>query len=386
MHQGLPRLGIAVALMSAPIAHAAGPAEPPRPAGSPPPSASVSPPAPAPEPDPVTTIHVVRPREADPRLMEALETARVQLGAQGLDLGIVETSRGQSAAAAARALVERGATRGVFWLDQRDAHELRVFLLDDEGSAYVRRIPVEPGGAEASREAVWLIVESGSLALAAGQQVAMEKARAEELEPEPEPELEPAPAPAPKPVVTPEPELEPAPPRSRGWVGLSYLGAGLAGAVPWSSGVAVDGGVDLGPRWRLSAGYGLLLPWRAGDPVVTWRHRGELRGGPRVALGSRAEFHALVGGGLEVLRWRSPSEADDGWRPTGFASLDVGLSVRLAGPLWLRVEPGAEVLLGRADFVECAAGASDCEGASRRVALRPWPARPRARAGLAVAF
>ena len=36
--------------------------------------------------------------------------------------------------------------------------------------------------AEASREAVWIIVQSGSMALATGQILAMEVAQAEELE------------------------------------------------------------------------------------------------------------------------------------------------------------------------------------------------------------
>ena len=387
MQQRLAPLGIWVALVGATPATAAEPAVVEAPVE---PETNASAPAPV-----ATTIYVIRQPGADPQLLEALETARLQLGQQGLELSFVEPALGQTAASRARELVGEGQARGVFWLDERRPEELRVFLLDAQGSAHVRRIPVDPSGAEATREAVWLIVESGSLALAAGEQVAMEEAKAEDLEPEPKPEPEPEsesePEPKPEPRPEPEPETEPKPelepsPRPRGAVALSYLGAGLGAAVPWNSGVALDGSVDLGVRWRVAVGYGLLLPWRSGDPVVSWRHRGELRAGPRVSIGSRLELYALLGGGVEALRWRTTSGGGGGWRVTGMVSIDGGLQVQLWSRLSLRFEPGAEVLLNRFEFVECAAGGSSCEGDARRVVLAPWRVRPRARLGLAVSF
>lgn len=376
-------MGIGIALVAGGSAYANEPVAP---------SAAETPADPEPAAAPLPIVVVGGPA-VDPGLRQVLQEAQAHLQAQGVELSLVEPEAGQTAAGRARTLVREGKARGVFWLDERDPEEIRVFLLDPQGSAYVRRVPVDPEGVEASREAVWLIVESGSLALVSGEAVAMEQAAAEDLraEPEVEPPLHPPSSSEPsagdeEPVAPLPGPTEPTALAVRGRVGLSYLGVGFARSIPWSSGVALDGALDLGPRWRLALGYGLLLPWRSGDPVVTWRHRAELRGGPRFEVHPRVELHALVGGGLEAVRWRERAGDGAGWRVTGLVGLDGGLSVRLVATLMLVVEPGVGLLINRFDFVECAQPAARCEGALRRVVLEPWRVRPRARVGLAVGF
>lgn len=343
--------------------------------------------APASEPMP---IYVVRAADTDPRLLEALEAARARLEGHGVTLTVAAARPDETAAGRARALVAGGLARGVFWFDESTPGELRVFMLAGDGSAWVRRVPVDPQAAEATREAVWLIVEATGLALVAGEEVAMEQADdvlAEAQAPSPTPAEPTSPAPrAREPIVAPAPSE--APPRSRPTVrlGLAYVGDGLAAAVPWQSGAGLDAGIDLGTSWRLALGYGVLVPWRGGDPPVTWRHRVELRAGLRKAMGARVELYALVGGALEAVRWRASTGDGGGVRMLGLGTLDGGLGVRLAGELWLVLEPGLGVLGNRFDFVECAAGATRCDGMLGRVVLAPWRVRPRARMGLAVRF
>jgi len=345
---------------------------------------------PDPPPSATTHVYVVTSPGTDPGLREVLDTARANLHAQGVELEQVEPTPGQTAAFRARALVSSGLARGAFWIDERRSGELRVFLVDHSGSTYVRKIPVEPTSPEASREAVWHIVESGSLAVAAGEVVGMEEAQAEDLEAQPRPQPEPTP-PQTSPTPTaappqPQPETPPSSRRIVVGIGVAYLGAALAAEVPWSSGAAFDVTADLLGHWRLALGYGLLLPWRSGDPVVTWRHRVELRTGPRMSIGSRVELSLLAGGAMEALRWRTTTGDGGGWRPTALGTTDVGVGLRLVGNLWLVVEPGMEMVINRFAFVECEAVASRCEGAARRVVLVPWRIRPRARLGLAVRF
>jgi hypothetical protein len=371
MQHALARLGIAALVAGGAVdGHAA-----PEPVAEP-----VA--APAAEPTP---IYVVEAAGTDPQLLAALAAARSNLQGQGVVLTVATLRPDETAAGRARALVAGGLARGVFWFDERTPGEIRVFMLDADGSAYVRRVPVDPQTAEASREAVWLIVESSSLALVAGQEVAMEQA-AEVLEPEPAVEPAVEPAPSPDPVASSEPAAIAPPRRLAVRLGLGYLGDGLAPTIPWQSGAGLDGALDLGRHWRLSLGYGLLLPWRRDDPPVTWRHRVELRAGLRGRVGARVELYGLLGGAVEAVRWRSSTGDGGGTRVLGLGTLDGGLGVRLVANLWLVLEPGVGVLVNRFDFVECAAGATRCDGMLRRVALAPWRVRPRARLGLAVSF
>jgi hypothetical protein len=380
MQRALARVGVAVI-----VAAGVGPC---RAAAEPGPSGAV----PAAEPTAPTPIYVVRAAGTDPGLLAAVETARARLQGQGVVLTVAAARPDETAAARARALVAGGLARGVFWFDERAPDEIRVFMLAADGSAWVRRVPVEPTAAEATREAVWLIVESSSLALATGEEVvAMEQAGAELVAGDPagtpasdaaesEPvEREPA-------VREPLPP-EPAPPRRPAiHLGLGYLGESFAPQVPWQSGVGIDGAVDLGRRFRVGLGYGLLLPWRGGDPPVTWRHRVELRGGVRRLVRAWVELYALVGGALDLVRWRATAGEAEGLRAMGLFTFEAGARLRLHRGLWLVVEPGAAVLLNRFDFVECAAGATRCDGMLRRVVLAPHGVRLRARAGLAVQF
>lgn len=337
-----------------------------------------------------TPIYVVRTAGTDPRLLEALETARARLEGEGVALTVATLRPDETAAGRARALVAGGLARGVFWFHDATPGEIRVFLLDADGSAWVRRVPVEPETAEASREAVWLIVEATGRALATGQAVAMEPAEPGLAESQP---TTPEAAATREPEVTREaPSVMEPPERDRHRVrrpglglGLAYLGDGLAKTVPWQSGVGIDGAIDLRAGWRFVLGYGLMLPWRRGDPPVTWRHRVELRMGPRTAS-ARMELYALVGGALEAVQWRASTGAEGGVRMLGLVTLDGGFGVRLVRNLWLVLEPGASVLVNRFDFVECAAGATRCDGMLERVVLAPWRVRPRARAGVAVRF
>ncbi|MEX1365466.1 MAG: hypothetical protein AB1Z98_20230 [Nannocystaceae bacterium] len=353
--------------------------------------------SPSARPEPVelpTTVYVVVGEQTDPRLREALDAARTNLAGQGVELRVVAARPEEPAAMRARDLVRGEGARGVFWIDERRPQQLRVFLLDSDGSAHVRRVPVVADSAEASREAVWNIVESGSLALASGGPVAMEEASTDELEvvvrppPEPEPKTEPQ---TPVAAAGHEPDrprelpTPPSPPRARGSLVVAYLAEGLASPIPWQSGLGLGGWLDLGAHMRLSLDYGLLLPWRTGDPTVTWRHRGELRAGPRWSVASRVplSLHVLLGVGLEAARWLGDSGR--GWRAVATAGLDGGLALRLRAPVWLVLEPGLAVVLNRFEFVECAQG-SACTGRARRVALRPWRVRPRVRLGLRLAF
>ena len=93
-----------------------------------------------------------------------------------------------------------------------------------------------------------------------------------------------------------------------------------------------------------------------------------------------------MGGALELLRWRASTGDGGGVRALGVVTLDVGLGVRLAARLWLVLEPGLGMLGNRFQFVECAAGATRCDGMLERVVLAPWRVRPRARVGLAARF
>lgn len=333
-----------------------------------------------------TPIYVVRAAGTDPELLAALEAARARLEGRGVALTVATARPDETAAGRARALVAGGLARGVFWFDESTPGELRVFMLAADGSAWVRRVPVEPETAEATREAVWLIVESTGLALAAGQEVAMEQADEVLAQAEaPRPTAEPASASTR--TVEPEPS-EPAATKHGPTfgIGLAYLGDGLATKVPWQSGAGITISADLEARWRVVLGYGLLLPWRGGDPPVSWRQRVELRAGPRVGLGQRLEVYGLVGGALELLRWQASDGDRGGMRALGVATLDVGLGVRLGANVWLVLEPGFGMVANRFDFVECAAGASRCDGTLERVVLEPWRIRPHARVGFVARF
>lgn len=332
-------------------------------------------------------VAILLPLGTDPAMLEAIATATTHLGSSGIELQPIEISRDISPVSYARTLIDEENTAGVFWLSSREPNKLRVLLLTAGGKGFIREVPLEPDSPEASREAVWLIVVNGSRALATGEALAMAQASLEDLAPPEEPKPEEPPPEPPKddpPPEDPKPE-EPPPKKLGGGVAAVYAGEGIAAPVPWQSGVGVTGFVDPGRLARITLDYGLFLPWRTDDPVVTWRHQVLVRGGLRGDLGRFVTLHGLLGAGIEAVRWRG-IDAREGWRAWGTASADVGLQVRLGGPMWLWIEAGGAALLNRFTFIECEAGATQCEGDARRVSLRPWGFRPRARAGVAVRF
>jgi len=331
-------------------------------------------------------VAILLPLGTDPALLEAITTATTHLDNGGIELQPIEISRDISPVSYARSLIEEENTAGVFWLSSREPDKLRVLLLTAGGKGFIREVPVEADSPEASREAVWLIVVNGSRALASGEALAMAQASLEDLgppeEPKPEePKLEPPDEPKPE-----DPPPEPPPKKLGGGLAALYTGEGIGAPVPWQSGVGLSGFVDPGRLARVTLDYGLFLPWRSDDPVVTWRHQLLVRGGLRGDFGKFVTLHGLLGVGIEAVRWRGTLDDRQGWRAWGTASADVGLQVRLGGPAWLWIEAGGAALLNPFTFIECEADATQCEGDTRRVSLQPWGFRPRARAGVALRF
>ncbi len=327
-------------------------------------------------------VVVLVPSDAQQKLVDALAAAGANLEHQGITLESMRLAPGERAVHRATALAEDPGTDGVFWIDVR-SDAMRVWLLDESRSTYMRRVPIAPGAEETAREAVWLIVESGAVALVTGNAVAMDQATVEAEEatpPEPEPPADPTPEDAPKPTPTPEQ------PRVRGGIVLGYVGEGVANPIPWQSGAGLGGYLDLGRFARLALDYEASFPVRADASTIAWRHRAAVRGGVHTGVGKRVGLHALASLGLEGQQWRSQQSSDDGWRAVASAGLDLGFTVRVFGPVSLWIEPGATVPLNRFAFVECRRGGTTCSGDERRVVLDPWPLRPRVRVGVSLAL
>ncbi len=331
-------------------------------------------------------VFVTVPAAAEPGLLQALDAARAALQAQGLTLQVVELGPTERAGTRATSLVDEPGMLGAFWFDETRPGELRVFLVTADKVAYVRRIPVDEHGEETAREAIWIILESGSLALVSGAAPAMEAAAEEELKGSMQPAEDPPQTSTRLLPPAPErpPPQEPEPSRLRGaGLTLGYLGEGLARSIPWQSGVGVGGMLDLGNYGRVAVDYGLYVP-SPGAPAIAWRHRLELRAGPRMELSPRVSVHALAGVAAEALQWRGSE--DRGWRTVAVAGVDLGVVVRLVGPLSLWVEPGASAALNRFSFVECNTAAARCSGADQRVIVDPWSVRPRLRVGFSISL
>ena len=336
----------------------------------------------------VRPVVILLPLGTDPALLETIATATTHLENSGVELQPIEISRDITPVAYARSLIKEENTAGVFWLSSRKPDQIRVLLLTADGKGFIREVPVEADGPEASREAVWLIVVNGSRALATGEALAMAQASPEDLAPPEEQQPEEPPDEPPPEDDPPEddPDEEPPPDTLGGGFAAVYAGEGVASPVPWQSGVGFTGFLDPGRLARVALDYSLFIPWRRDDPVVTWRHQVQLRGGLRGDLGRLITLHGLIGAGIEAVRWQSNLDDRDGWRTWGTVSADFGLQVRLGGPVSLWIETGAAALLNPFDFIECEAGAAQCEGDARRTTLRPWIVRPRVRAGVSVRF
>lgn len=322
--------------------------------------------------------------DADSSLISALEAARTTLNTEGIVLVVERIEPGLAASERATARAEGASVRGVFWIEER-AGVVEVWLQDGLKRTYLRRVPNGIEGGQAAWESVWLIVESGAESLSRGGAVAMEPT---ELPSEDTDASQPEPVVAPE-VSAPE-EVDPVThPRPQPGVGggfsLAYLGEGVGRSLPWQAGLSGRGFLDLG-RWsRLALEYAVLFPRRESSSL-SWRHRVAMHGGVRRRVGKRWGIEALAELGAEAQRWRSPSGSAGGWRAVATSGVDVAASVRLGGPIWFWLSSGVGIPLNRVSYVECRRGATDCSGEDRRVALTPWPVRPRVRAGFVVAL
>ena len=203
-----------------------------------------------------------------------LDASAAHGGASGLEVRGVETEATRPLSEIL-AMVCAEPLLAAFWLDVR-GDVLSVYLLDPRTLAvFVRELP-RPGPEDeaATIEAVGLIVASTSVALQAGEDVAMRKVEEKELAalaPEPEPESEPEPAAGPEPEPEPQPSYEPTLEPAVLPVGLAvgYWGEGFNATAPWQSGVRGRVWVGLGPRVWISAGYGWLASASiARDPAL----------------------------------------------------------------------------------------------------------------------
>ena len=214
-----------------------------------------------------TRILVVLQPRTSALVQQAVDAASASLRRQDVQLQIVPQTA-TTTVADKRALATRHHARGVFWF-REDGREIEVFLATPD-AVFVRRIEIDPEAAQASVDATWHIVQSSSSALAIGQRVAMEEVKEE-------PPAD-ASATSPEPAVAPRSPGEP-PARAeasaaRFALSAGYLGESFATAVPWQSGASLGLLVDAGERVRIGIGYGVLAPWRAGDPPVRLRSTG----------------------------------------------------------------------------------------------------------------
>ncbi len=314
----------------------------------------------------------------DEALRHVVGTAKAQLASQGVELTTwlspQDFHQGRAEFMAAHRV------DGIFWFEH-DEKRLSVFLQVSEGDVFTRQVSVDASSPQVTLEAVWLIVEAGSLTLASGGEVAMHKVPMK-------PKTQPEPQPQPKPEPQPEPlESRPSPSAVKRYlIDLGYEGGAYAKSVPWQSGLGVGFFADLGRLARVGARVTTHFPWRAGNPPVTWRHSLVAGAGVHVPLAERLEWNAVASGGVELVQWRSTTGAERGVRGVGLAELHTGLRVRVQGRWSVHVGVGARGVLNRFDFVACDEQAQTCDAAARRVVLRPWRFRPQLRVGGGVRF
>jgi hypothetical protein len=336
--------------------------------------------APAEAEQPTRIVVILQPDTSEV-VRQAVDAAAAQLDRQDVLLQTVPQSRSGSIADK-RALAARHDARGVFWFGESDPGRIDVFLATPD-AVFVRRVEVDPAAAQASVDATWHIVQSGSSALAMGQRVAMEEVK-EEAPPEPEP---PPPAEPREPVAPKEGDgtTTDTAPRARVALTAGYLGEGFATAVPWQSGGAIGLIVDAGARARVGLEYGLLAPWSGGSPPIGLRHRVMVHVGVHRGFGARVDLGVRLAAAAEVLHWRGTSGAR-GVRPMATIGPDATIEIRIVRGLFAYVALGASAVINRFAFVECEDGSDDCSGDRRRVVLAPWWVRPRAHAGLGWRF
>ncbi|MBX7081895.1 MAG: hypothetical protein K1X88_22005 [Nannocystaceae bacterium] len=328
-----------------------------------------------------TRVVVLVPHTPDRRVDDVVASVRAGLTDATVELVLVpESDAGASRLEHARAAATAHAAQGVFWLELADARAYAVYLWLPERAVALRRgVPEAADSVEVAIEAMGIIVRSGALALASGRELAMEAVDPAALEPV----AAPAPAPAPV-VVTP---AAPPRPRARPWrLALAYEGLGLGRAMPWHSGGALELSRLVHRNVAIGLGYAVVAGPRLREPASLSIVRHELA----VVAGFGGSVHARVAlwgrvlPALELAQWRSSQRR--GTRAAGKAALELLLRIGLTPRLGLDVGAGADVVFTAPPYVRCADGADACAGLGRQVVLQPWRVRPRARAGLSLAF
>ncbi len=334
-------------------------------------------PASAPDQAKTTRLLVLDIDDDDAGIDAAVDQARTTLGHDDIVLERAQLA-GELALPTLQDLLTARDASAAFWFRHDDPNRWDVYLVDRKGDAYRREVPIDPASPEATVEAVWLIVDGSSRAIAAGEQVAMVKVDLPEPEPEPQPQPQPQPQPEPPPEDETKPDPPPPPPsRAHGRLGVGYLGEGFADQAPWQSGVSIFGGVDLGRWLRLGLDANALLSNRP-DPV-TYRIQVLGYGGVHFGVGARLDFGVRAGLGAELIGYDGASRP--GLRTLGLAGLDGSLEIGIVERLAFRLALGGTMPLNPVTFVECESPNAACEGDARRIVLQPWPARIRALAG-----
>lgn len=333
----------------------------------------------------IVKVVVLVPRASDRRVDDTLASVRSNLPPGEVELVDVPFDGDALAPriAAAEQAAEQHGARGVFWLDLRDATEYRVYLyLPDRHELFLRRVPEASQSVEAAIEAMWIIVRSGTLALAKGVDVAMEAVDPAAIEP---PAVVQPPEPPPKP--TPKPERVETPPKLIGlWLSASYYGLGLSSSMPWQSGGGVELSYALHRVVKLGIAYGVVggMPVRAPTELSIVRQEIALALGIGGLVSKRVRIEGRILPALELMHWRA--QGDRGVEPAGKIASELVLRVHLVPRLTLDVAAGADVSVTDFDFVRCADGASTCSGPTRELVMSPWRVRPRARLGLSGVF
>jgi hypothetical protein len=325
----------------------------------------------------------------DREMRQALEAARTQLAARRIVLEPIEVDdRSTPDRAIARELGGEHAAQGVFWFDRSQPGEVGVFLAADDGSTFVRRVPVAAESSQASLEAVFLIVEHSSTALAAGVGVAMESVEMDtgSQHDEPAPVANPEEARSTQTIADDDssPARAMAQRRVRFGASVAYRGESFAADMPWQSGAALGVHLDVGRWLRLGLDYSFSAPWRADASPLIWRHGAGLHVGVRTNLTKRLELSGRLVGAVDLVHWAT-AEATD-LRVVAVVGPDVLLRVHLFRGAFFELGPGVGIVLNRFAFIECEATATACEGDARRVALDPWRVRPRFQAGVGYRF
>lgn len=325
-----------------------------------------------------TVVLIVSSDEAK-RFASVVEAARTNLAAQGVTLSVLERGGDEHPARLAPPRLAAEAV-GVFWFDDTRSGTLRVVLQTRGQGRFSRSVPGDPLDSATRDEAVWLILQTNSLALAMGARPSMD------VEPEEPPADD---ALAPPSGVTGEVALDgtvevvPLPRVLE--LGAHYASQGVGQRLPWQHGVELEATFHMDESWLVGLGYAAAIPDSRALPIG-WQHAVELRGGARRTLGRRVELRALASVGVGALQWIDRDAARSGWRAVATAAIDAGVQIRIAGPISLWIAPGGVARLNPFALTECSLDAPTCSGEARRVVFEFWPVQPRLRAGLRVAL